>query len=146
MRLGQRWINIERLECGSPRLRETLIGREEIKITEFRVRIGHACVCGSVVRVQADRLFEVLNRLLEVILSILAPMVSALQERLVCFATLGISLCHSFLLLACEPPKLVGDVVCNFFLYGERICDFAIVLLSPKLFVLSCVHEFGAYR
>src|SRR5207245_10072597 len=139
------WIKFERLECRRPRLRESLVGREEINITEFRVRIGHACVCGSVVGVQSDCLFEVLNRLLEVILSILTPMVSALQERLVCFATLGISLCHSFLLLACEPPKLVGDVVCNFFLYTERICDFAIVLLSPKLFVLACVHGCGAY-
>ena len=148
MSFGQRFVN---LQCPGGRglgLRQSLARRRRgCSATKPAIAVSQTGVGQGISRIFVDRLLEILDTFLVPVGGGLIFVIPALQVKLISLCVGRVGFSQTCFLFAGEPnPQIPRDCACNFLLHGRDVGHPPVVLLTPELFVLARVHQFGAHR
>ena len=146
---GQREVSVrvgrvdgQRLLSGFLRLR-TGLSRTHIPAILIDIVVSQTVVSQAIVRIDGDRLVEVINALGEPILGKFVGVVLALEIKLIGFGIAGRFLRSASVRFSRGlPAQPLRDLQGNVTLYRQQIIQFAVVLLSPQFFSVTNVVEF----
>ena len=82
MRLGQRRIDLNRLERGGHRFRLYVLCRKHAIIAQQRIRIGEPGIRRRVLRIERNGLFEIIDPFLQASFRPLVPVITPFRYRL----------------------------------------------------------------
>ena len=148
--LGQRFrqvaVDLERVKRGGLGLCEEIRRWGDVEHRHHDVGAGESGVGQSVSRVFCDRPFEVLDALLQVGWSALAPVVTSLEIEVIGIGVLGIAPRQPLALFPGQRQaqvldNLLGDLVLDV----EQVHAAAVEAVAPQLGVLLHVDELGLH-
>ncbi len=145
---AERFVKFQRPGGRRLRLGQSLAGRR-ISGSASEPGIGgrQTGVSQSIGWVFVDRLLEILDTLLIPCGCGLVCMIAALQVKVISLCIARVGFTQTCFLFAGQPhPQVPGYGICDFLLYGRDVRQRTVVLLTPELLVLSCIHEFSTYR
>ena len=147
MSLSERVVKLQRLHCRHLRLGKSVAGWKILPSTsKYRVGIRQTRVSQSIAGVFLDSLLKIFDARLQPCCRCLIRVIPAFQIKLIRLRIGRGRLPQIHLLFARQSYAQTSRYSsCDLLLDGSDVSELPLILLTPKLPVLTCIDEFGTY-
>src|SRR5215831_9092138 len=142
MRLSELVVQSQCFEGGPTSLRVSFTAWFICELRGQRIRVSKSRVSQRIIRVELNGLLKIFHARHESVPCIFGKKVLSSYIQLIGIRVIRVSFRHATVDLACKPrSQLLSNGFRDFFLYKQRVREWAVVLLSPELRASAGIDE-----